>query len=51
MVIERPVHVPKDADNETLERARQEVEDKLNRATARAELLVGRPAKAEGDGI
>ncbi len=50
IVIEDPVIVPKDADSETLERARVEVEEKLNRATARAEVLVGRATKAAGDG-
>lgn len=50
LVAEQPVLVPADADDEALERARQEVEEKLNRATARAEALVGRAAKAAGDG-
>jgi lysophospholipid acyltransferase (LPLAT)-like uncharacterized protein len=46
IVVEKPVLVPSDADNETLERARTEVQEKLNRATARAEALVGRETKA-----
>lgn len=50
MVSEPPIFVPADADTEALEQARREVEEKLNRATARAEALVGRPAKAEGNG-
>ena len=37
-----PVRVPADADGETLERYRQEVEDKLNAATARAYAIVDR---------
>jgi lysophospholipid acyltransferase (LPLAT)-like uncharacterized protein len=50
LVIGDPVLVPQDADNETLERARKEVEEKLNRVTARAEALVGRTPKAASDG-
>lgn len=50
LVLEKPIHVPKDADDKALEHARLEVEAKLNLATARAEELVGRPAKAGADG-
>lgn len=50
LVLGEPVIVPRDADNETLERARKEVEEILNRVTARAEALVGRPPKATSDG-
>jgi lysophospholipid acyltransferase (LPLAT)-like uncharacterized protein len=46
MVAEKPVLVPADADDAALERARLEVEEKLNRATERAETLAGRPPKA-----
>lgn len=42
LVAGEPILVPRDADEAALERARAEVEDKLNRATARAEALVGR---------
>lgn len=51
IVAEAPILVPADADDERLERARREVEEKLNRATARAEALVGRAQKAAADGI
>jgi lysophospholipid acyltransferase (LPLAT)-like uncharacterized protein len=46
IVAEKPVIVPADADDDALERARVEVQNKLNRATARAEALVGRPEAA-----
>jgi lysophospholipid acyltransferase (LPLAT)-like uncharacterized protein len=49
MVAETPVQVAADADDAALEHARQEVEAKLNRATERAETLVGRPPKAGSD--
>jgi len=49
LVVEKPILVPKDADETTLERARLDVEEKLNRATSRAEALVGRPTKAAPD--
>lgn len=39
-----PVRVPADADGETLERYRKEVEDKLNAATARAYAIADRKA-------
>jgi lysophospholipid acyltransferase (LPLAT)-like uncharacterized protein len=51
IVVEEPIFVPKNADDEALERARQEVEVRLNRATVRAEALVGRAAKAADDGV
>jgi 3-deoxy-D-manno-octulosonic-acid transferase len=42
-----PIHVPPDADGETLETARRAVEDELNRVTARAYQLAGAdPARA-----
>jgi lysophospholipid acyltransferase (LPLAT)-like uncharacterized protein len=45
-----PIHVPRDADHETLELARRAVEDALNGATSRAyELADGRPG-GEGRG-
>lgn len=44
------VTVAADADDEALELARRQLEENLNRATARAEELVGRPAKAADDG-
>jgi lysophospholipid acyltransferase (LPLAT)-like uncharacterized protein len=50
IVAEEPVLVPQDADDAALERARREVEEKLNRCTARAEELVGRAPKAASDG-
>jgi lysophospholipid acyltransferase (LPLAT)-like uncharacterized protein len=50
LVAGKPVIVPADADNTALERARAELQEKLNHATARAEALVGR-AKAASDGI
>jgi lysophospholipid acyltransferase (LPLAT)-like uncharacterized protein len=50
LVAEQPVRVAADADTATLEAARAEVENKLNRATARAEALVGRPAKEADHG-
>jgi lysophospholipid acyltransferase (LPLAT)-like uncharacterized protein len=50
IVVEAPVIVAADADNAALERARAEVEEKLNRVTARAEVLVGRVSKVASDG-
>lgn len=50
LVAEKPVRVAANADDAALEQARLEVETKLNRATERAEALVGRPAKAGNDG-
>ncbi len=49
LVAGKPVIVPKDADDAAMQRARIEVEESLNRATARAEALVGRAPKAAGD--
>lgn len=49
LVVEKPTLVEKDADETALERARQEVEEKLNRATLRAEALVGRSTEAAPD--
>lgn len=49
MVAGEPVRVAADADSAALERARCEVEAQLNRATERAETLVGRPPKAGSD--
>jgi lysophospholipid acyltransferase (LPLAT)-like uncharacterized protein len=49
-VVEEPLRVPADADDEALEAARIEVEKRLNRATARAEALVGRPRMDRADG-
>lgn len=49
MVAEAPVQVAADADDAALARARLEVEVRLNRATERAETLVGRPPKAAND--
>jgi lysophospholipid acyltransferase (LPLAT)-like uncharacterized protein len=49
LVVEKPTLVEKDADETALERARQEVEEKLNRATSRAEALVGRSTEAAPD--
>ena len=46
MVIEKPILVAADADNDALEHARTEIEERLNKATARAEALVGRAPKA-----
>lgn len=46
LVVEAPVRVPADASDEALEIARQLVEERLNRATARAETLVGREANS-----
>jgi lysophospholipid acyltransferase (LPLAT)-like uncharacterized protein len=46
LVAGEPILVPADADDAALDRARLEVEEKLNRATARAEALVGRAPKA-----
>lgn len=46
LVAEEPVRVPTDADDDALEAARQLVEERLNRATARAETLVGRDTKS-----
>lgn len=50
MVMEPPVRVAADADDAALELARVEVEQKLNRATARAEALVGRATAASDAG-
>jgi lysophospholipid acyltransferase (LPLAT)-like uncharacterized protein len=50
LVAEEPVRVAADADQTALEAARTEVENKLNRATARAEALVGRPVKSTDHG-
>lgn len=50
LVIDEPVRVPVDADTAALEAARLEVENKLNRITARAEALVGRQAKGPDHG-
>ena len=44
------VRVKNNADAKALEAARKLVQDRLNAATARAEALVGRPAKGTGDG-
>lgn len=44
------VHVPPDADAETMERLRQELEDCLNEATRRAYARVGRPEGAKHEG-
>jgi len=41
------VHVPEDADAETMEQLRQKVESVLNEATRRAYAMVGRPEGAE----
>lgn len=49
LVAEQPILVSANADETALERARLEVEKKLNRATARAEALVGRAPKATSD--
>lgn len=49
LVAGKPVIVPEDADDTAMQRARIEVEESLNRATARAEALVGRAPKAAGD--
>ncbi|HMN50968.1 MAG TPA: lysophospholipid acyltransferase family protein [Xanthobacteraceae bacterium] len=49
-VVEEALRVPPDADDEALEAARLEVERRLNRATARAEALVGRPQTGQADG-
>ena len=43
-----PVHVPPDADTETMEKLRQHVEYLLNEATRRAYAAVGRPEAALG---
>lgn len=45
LVAAEPVRIAPDADDAALERARLEVETKLNQVTERAEALVGRPAK------
>lgn len=45
LIVETPVQVPADADEAALEAARLLVEERLNRATARAEHLAGRGAK------
>jgi lysophospholipid acyltransferase (LPLAT)-like uncharacterized protein len=50
IVVEKPILIPQDASNEAIDQARAEVEEKLNRATARAEALVGRAPKAVSDG-
>jgi lysophospholipid acyltransferase (LPLAT)-like uncharacterized protein len=42
------VHVPPDADAETMEKLRQQVETYLNEATRRAYAAVGRPEAALG---
>lgn len=49
LVAGTPVLVARDADDAALERARTELEENLNRATVRAETLVGRAPKAAGD--
>lgn len=49
LVAGKPILIPKDADDAALDRARLEVEEKLNLATMRAEALVGRAAKALPD--
>lgn len=49
LVVEKPILIPKAADEAVLDQARLQVEDALNRATARAETLVGRAAKALPD--
>lgn len=51
LVAGKPIAVAADSDDAALERARKQVEDELNRVTARAEELVGRNAKAAPDGI
>lgn len=51
LVAGKPIAVAADSDDAALERARKQVEDELNRVTARAEELVGRNAKAARDGI
>jgi len=43
-VIPEPLHVPADADDAALEAARQELENRLNAATARAYEIVDRPS-------
>ena len=43
-----PVHVPPDADAETMEKLRLQVETYLNEATRRAYAAVGRPEAALG---
>ena len=43
-----PVHVPADADAETMEKLRQQVETYLNEATRRAYAAVGRPEASLG---
>ncbi len=50
LVVEEPVKVANDADDAALERARAEIEEKLNRATQRAEALVGRTRTPASDG-
>jgi lysophospholipid acyltransferase (LPLAT)-like uncharacterized protein len=50
MVVGEGVHVDADADQAALEAARQLVETRLNQATARAEELVGRPARSIAHG-
>ncbi|MBX3519477.1 MAG: lysophospholipid acyltransferase family protein [Xanthobacteraceae bacterium] len=50
LVAGKPIAVAADSDDAALERARKQVEDELNRVTARAEELVGRNAKAAPDG-
>ncbi len=43
-MVGEPVHVPPDADEDTMEAARRNVEDQLNKLTARADEMVGRTA-------
>lgn len=50
LVAEEPVRVAADANRAALEAARIEIERKLNRATERAEALVGRPAQGTDHG-
>ncbi|MBX3521962.1 MAG: lysophospholipid acyltransferase family protein [Xanthobacteraceae bacterium] len=51
LVAGKPIMVDAGADDAALERARKQVEDELNRVTARAEEIVGRTSKAAGDGV
>jgi lysophospholipid acyltransferase (LPLAT)-like uncharacterized protein len=48
VVVAEPVHVPADADDATLERLRSQVESALNRATARAYVIVDRTGRDAG---
>jgi lysophospholipid acyltransferase (LPLAT)-like uncharacterized protein len=50
IVVDKPVLVANDADEAALERARLEVEERLNRVTARAEELTGWTSKAKSNG-